>query len=385
MMPSSPSLVRTLGAGLALALATALPATAQSTGRPDQIFVADRGGEVKNQAGVVTSDTISEVTYQQRGRDRDVEAGRVDRVVFGDVPPAYRDAQGYANRGDLENAVRKYRMVADDDGAREPVRAKARFRAAQGLMQAAAADPASTPFTEVVEEFDRFLSEHPTSRLVPQARRMQARARWISGDAASAGELARGVFEALDPTGDSAYRPALCYRAGLESARAYLAAGDTATATAVYAAIQDSLTSLMAEAEDADRTAYDLLKEHAVLGQGWTLLAEGKHGQAATFFRGRISDGQPAPLRFASRLGLAEGLLGQGKHREAQLEFAAVAGLDHTDRDNVAQALVGLVRCAQALGDEDGGERIQDWLADVASQYGDTPAAAAARELAAAL
>lgn len=383
LLPSS--FVRTLGIGAALTVALTLPSAAQSTGRPDQIFVHDRGGEIKNQAGVVVDDGVNELVFQQRGRDKQSDAAKVDRIVFGDVPVAYRDAQGYANRGDFENAVRKFRVAADDSDARGPVRAKARFLAATMLMKAAALDPVSTPFTEVVSEFDTFLSDHGTSRLVPQARRMQARARWITGDAGAAAELSKAVYEALDSDGKSAYTIELCYESGLEAASAFLAAGNSADAGGIYSAMQTSLNAAMAEAEPDDRAIFDLLKQRAILGEGWQLIADGKHGQAVSFFNGKLRGDEPAVLRFNARLGLAEGLLGQAKYREAQLEFAAVSGLDHTSRDNVARALLGLARCAQAIPDTDSSDRIGDWLEAIQTQYGDTPAAASARQLAASL
>lgn len=367
--------------GLALGALLLGSAPAQDQARPDQIFVLDRTGEYKTVACMVKTDRIDEVTVDLRGRDKAYDSSKVNRVVFGTVPASYRDAQSYVTRGDYDNALRQWRLAADDAEAREPVRARARFEAAMVLMKRAAKSTDSAAFDEAIAEFDRFLGEFPTSRLVPRARRLAARSRLIAGQAQAAAELGAAVFDDLDGAGKNAYTTDLCFETGLEAARAFLTAGDSAAADALFQKIQTSLTSMTAEAEPDDRAQLELYSLRVVLGEGWRLLAEDKAGQAATFFQGKIRSGLPAALRDNARLGYAEGLLGQRKYREAQLEFAAVSGLNATSRDDVAQALVGLARCAQNLPDSDSPERIKNWLESCLTQYGDTPAARMAREL----
>jgi len=367
--------------GLALGASLMGHASAQDLSRPDQVFVFDRTGEIRAVSCEVQTDDLDQVVVTLRGNNKKYTSAKVSSVVFGTVPSSYRDAQSYEARGDLDNALRQFRLAADDAEAREAVRAKARFLAGKVLLKSAAGAPAATAYDDAVSEFDRFLSDFGTSRLVPQARQLGARARLLSGKAQASAELGAAVFGELDATGKNAYTPALCLEAGLAGARAFLYAGDSASAETLYKSIQTQLTTMMAEAEGDERAALDKYAQEALLGEGWQLLADGKAGQAASFFNGKLRGDLPASLRYNARLGYAEGLLGQKKYREAQLEFAAVSGLDPSSRDDVAQALVGLARCSKSLADSDSDERIKSWLESCTSQYGDTPAAQTAREL----
>jgi hypothetical protein len=374
-----------LGKSLALAalfcLGGLVPSSpAQDGGRPDQIFLIDRRGEAKNVSGTVQSDAIDELSVNSRGKDRSYDSGTITRVVFGTVPTAYSEGLVYANQDDLENAVRKFRIAAEDSDARGPVRAKARFLAASSLMDSAASSPENTNWSEVVDEFGRFLSDNPSNRLVPTARTKQARAQLLAGEAQLAAELGAAVFGDLDAGGKTAYTSELCLMAGLDSARAFLTAGDPAKARSLFGELEASTTGMLADADEMTTLAITSLKERALLGEGWVLLAEGKTTQANTFFSGQLLGTPSAGTRFSARLGFAETLLLQGKFRDAQLEFAAVSALDYISRDNVAQALSGLIRCAANLPDSDSAERIAAWKESILTSYGDTPAALSVRE-----
>ena len=114
------------------------------------------------------------------------------------------------------------------------------------------------------------------------------------------------------------------------------------------------------------------------------MLASDNASQAMNFFRAQLANAgsdAPAALRFGARLGLAEALLSSDKVREAQIEFARVAALDHTDRDNVARALVGQARCALQTSDSGARANARAWLETVTSQYGDTPSVLSAQEI----
>ena len=369
-----------LGKGLALTalltLGSLVPsAPAQDGGRPDQVYLVDNRGQAKTVSCIVLSDDLDKITVDQKGRERNYDAGTITRVVFGKITPAYRDGMGYADAGDLDNAVRKFRVAADDADARDAVRAKARFRAATSLMASAAKDSANTEWSSVVAEFDRFLTDYPSNRLVPTARRGQARARLLAGEAQLAAELGAAILGDLDTDGKNAYTLGLCLDAGLEAARSFLAAGDVGRARTLYTDIERAAGAARTDADDATMAAMALVQERALLGEGWALLAEDKATQAGTFFSGKLRGDISPSVKFSARLGQAEALLSQGKHRQAQFEFAAVSALDYASRDNVAQALSGLIRCAGALPDTDSAERIATWKETILTHYGDTPAA----------
>ena len=88
-----------------------------------------------------------------------------------------------------------------------------------------------------------------------------------------------------------------------------------------------------------------------------------------------------APLRHGARLGLAEALLAEGKVREAQIQFAQVSAIDHTDRDRVARALVGLAQCSLKLSDKNANQKAKRSLETVRDHYGDTPSVLQAQVL----
>ena len=120
----------------------------------------------------------------------------------------------------------------------------------------------------------------------------------------------------------------------------------------------------------------------ARLGEGFCLLAKGSTSQARTFFQGQLTNAsKSSSQRFGARLGLAQALFADGRFREAQIEFAQVSAIDHTDRDRVARALVGLAECSQQLSDSTGRQQAKSWLQTVKDQYGDTPSALRAQEL----
>ena len=370
-------------ASAALAAMVLLPGSAWAKERPDQIFYRDRTWSVRTLSGIVTEDTIASVAIEGRGNK--VDSATVARVLFGTVPDSYHDAEGYAARGDFDNALKQFRMAADDSEARQVVRAAARLEAGKMLLRAGANGAPATVFKEAVDEFDRFLTDFPTSRLVPEVRSLAARARRLNGDAQAAGELGAAVFDEMNASPDDAYTTNLCLTAGIDGARSFFAAGDTATGNALLQRMQAAVAKLMAEAELEERDALRVHSENIALTEGWAMLADGRHAQAVTFFSGKLRADLNDDLRFSARLGQAQGLLGQKKYREAQIEFAAVSALAPTNRDDVAAALVGLALCTQNLPDSDATERIRGWVTSCLSQYGDTPAAIQARELAAAL
>ena len=371
-----------LGKGLALAalftFGGLVPiSSAQEGARPDQIFTIDKRGKAKTLSGVVETDGLSEVSVVQRDKSRSYDSASITRIVFGTVPKSYSDAVAYADKGDLENAVRKFRVAADDSDARDAVRAKARFLAGNSLMASAASAPENTQWSEVIAEFDRFLADYPSNRLVPTVRAKQARAKLLNGEPQLAGELGASIMAELDTAGKTAYGTDVCLEAAMDAAGAFLAAGDPAKARALFSDVERAAAAVLSDAEEFAKHDLSAFQARALMGEGFVLLAEKKGAQANTFFTGKLQQDLSPSARFTARLGFAETLLSLGKHRLAQIEFAAVSALDYTSRDNVAQALLGLIRCATSLPDKDSTERIAAWKESILTHFGDTPAASA--------
>jgi hypothetical protein len=380
---------RSLGP-LLLAIASALPTVAEPAvqagagGRPDQVIWVNRRGSASTLTGTVVQNDLDKVVVETGDRKREFDSSDVQRITFGTVTANFIDGTAYFDRGDFENAAAKFRLAATEGSARDVVKAAARLRAVESLMRLGATD--ASAFGQAREEADKFLSNHASSRDVPQARMLQARATRLAGDAAGGGALYRALYKegaAEPPT--TGYPRLLCYQAGLRAARALLDAGDTLQAREIYAEMETALPRLLAdEAEGTpERTALLAVQAQARLGEGYCLLASGSTGQGRTFFQGQVNNADPSDpaLRYGARLGYAEALLAESKFREAQLEFAFVAAIDHTDRDRAARALVGLAESSSRLPDTDTRLKVRKWLEDVTTRYGDTPAALTAREM----
>lgn len=365
-------------------LAAALPAAGaqEPAAVPDQVY-AQRRDEVVVLQGEVTQDALEGLVLSSGGKDTKVPASEVVRVVWGEVPPAFRDGQVFFDRGEYDDAVAKLRVAAGDASARPLVQAAARLQAAEALLRWGGSEPAR--FAEAGDEARKFLDAHGQNRGAPRARMLEARARWLAGDPARAAELYRAVYAELSAGAPPAgYRVETVLRAGVEAGDALLAAGSHDAAKTLYAeverAIADQITRLDGNA--GPRAELQGLQAQALLGEGHCLLAGGDARAAETFFQGKLS-GSPASadLRFGGELGLAEALFAQQRWRDAQLAFARVSALDFADRDRVARSQVRLAECALKLGDSEARTRARGWLTTVVAEHGDTPWAAQARDI----
>jgi len=374
---------RTSLAGLALLALVGLGNPALAAQR-DQVLYRNAAGQAKTETGTVVENSLAKVRLDIGSRERDFDTASVDRVVFGDVPPAFAEGVAYFDRGDYENAAKQYQLAAGDAAARDVVKAAARLRAAESWMKRGASD--ASAFAQAKSEAEVFLADSPNNRDVPHARALLGRATWLGGDPAGAAEVFRALYQeaqGAEPTPGYSYP--ICYQSGVFAAQAFLATGDGATARALYNELSGALATLLASLDENDPSRGFLigLQAKAQLGEGFCLLADGQNAQARTFFQGQLSAAGKANAaqRFGAQLGLAEALLADGNARQAEIEFAQVSAIDYTDRDNVARALVGLAECALQLSDADGRQQAKVWLQTVRDQYGDTPAVLRAQEL----
>jgi tetratricopeptide (TPR) repeat protein len=339
--------------------------------------------------GTVTTNGLDKVVMSIAGEDEDYRSELVERITWGDVPPSYRDGRTYFDRGLFADAAAQFRLAAGDAGTRELVKADARLLAAESLLRWGASEPIH--FSEAAEEAARFEKDNPSNRDLPRARVLHARASWLAGDTETAAEIYRAVYgEWQGDSGSPGYEREFCLEAGLQAARVLLAAKDTLGARELFTSIDATVGSALAGLEATDPASRRLtaIQDEALLGEGFAELAAGNFRQALTFFEGKVNpkaNGNTRSgsdtLRFGATLGLGEALFEAGRVREAQMNFARVAALDHTDRDHSARALLRLAECTQKLVDPDYQANACAWCSTVVDQYGDTPWAAPAREL----
>jgi tetratricopeptide (TPR) repeat protein len=384
---SVPGRGTTLVSGLLVALSLAPAARAQeerSASVPDQVHVVKpRAGSIVV-TGTVVADTLDGVRVEKNKQEKSYDASEVQLIVWGDVPPAFKEAEQYRKREDYENAAAKYKVAATDASAREVVQAVARLRAAEVLYRWGARDPVH--FRESALEAERFLQSYPDNRAVPEARTLRARATLLSGDAAAASALYRALWEETRAGPKPGYDRLQGLEAGSSAARAMLAMGDTLAAREVYQALEGEAAGLLAElaADDPGRRVLLQIQSDAELGEGFALLAGGQTRQALSFFESRaqnLNGHSTGVLRSGLALGYAQSLLAEGRQREAQVWFARVVALEPSDRDRIAEALVGMADASRALGDTAEGLNPGRWLDEVLGTYGDTPAAQRARTM----
>lgn len=391
MSPTTPSASRPAGTrearfGAPVVLALLLgfgalgagPASAQGS-KNDSVLWRNARGQANTIVGKVSENGLSQVVIDTEATQRKIDALSVQRIEFGDVPPAFTDAQLYLERGEVQNAAAKFTLAAGDSAARAVVRARARLAAAQAWL-GLGADPSA--LASARKECELFLSEHPGNREVPTARFLLARVQRLAGDAPAAAETWAKLYrEAAGPTPTAGYPPLISFQAGLAAAEAYLATQDAAKARELYLGLDGAIGTALASLPEADplRPRYTAIQTEARLGEGFCLLATGSLSQARTFFQGQLTgaEGNPA-RRYGARLGLGEVLLAEGNARAAELEFAQVSAIDHTNPDRVARALLGLAQSALKLGAKADAKL---WLEAIRARHGSAPAALAAKEL----
>ncbi|MFT5150821.1 MAG: TolA-binding protein [Planctomycetota bacterium] len=343
-----------------------------------------RSGKVTTLSGIITENALSGVTLDKSGKDQTINTEEVLRIEWGAFPTSFSDGKSYVARGDFENAVARFQEAAGNAAAREVIQAAARLNSAEALLAWGAIDAGQ--FANCIAECDRFLSEYADNREVPRARWLKGRATRLSNDAAGAAAIFQGIYqEASTERPTAGYERSMCMLAGLDAADALLEAKQGADASTLYLAIETSLASMIAAITDLgspERSRLVAARGKAAAGEGFAHLAEGRLPQALTFFQGRLGSTDIATAeRHAATLGLAEVYMAQNKIRLAQVEFAKVAAVDHTDRDRVARALLGLAQSTMQLGDSDATVSARRYLNDVKNRFGDTPSALQASAL----
>ena len=371
-----------------LVVAEAAP---QERVRPDQVHIRNkRTGRPSVLSGTVESNGLDEVVIAiARGGESKVDGDSVERILWGEVPPSFRDGRTYFDRGDFASAAQSFRLAAGDASAREVVQAAARLRAAQALLRSGAQEPAN--FAEAVLEVGTFLAEYPNNREVPAARMTEGRALLLAGKADEAGSAYRAVFAEL--SGDAmttGYDTGTCMEAGLLGARAMLDAKDTLAARELLTSIDTAIGPMIdaLDSESALRTRLIAIRDEALLGDGFAELAAGNSKPALTFFQNQLTGlGAEASQtsRMVASLGLAEALLAEGQYLEAEYLFASVSALDHGAPDRVARAQLRMAQCELKILHADSKGRARTLLESVIENHGDTPSAAEARDVLATL
>lgn len=365
--------------------AGAAPSTPLQSGKPDTIYRRnERTGRVIALSGIVLENSLTQVKLDRNGKTASYDAASIVRIDWGSVPPSYRDGMTYRRRSDWAQAVTSFRIAATDASTRNVLQADARLQACEALLRYGASDPGQ--FAEAVKEADRLTTDFASSSLVPRARAIQARALRLTGDDAAAATAFESLYgEGASDPATSGYDRQACLRAGLQAAWCHLEAGDSVRARELFGATKGALEGLAAGLSGGDPQVLTRLVDlagEAAMGEGFCLLAGGDASSALAFFERTTARSDAAPgARYAALLGRGEALLALEKLRDAQLCFAEVAALEHTNPDRAARAVLGLAQTTLALGDGDAAGAARRWLTVISDSYGDTPSARKALDL----
>lgn len=363
-----------IGLAAALALGTAGLAAAQS--KQDTVYrYNERTEKTQTLQGKVTEDTLGGLKMI-RGGDKTSEYPATDivQVVFGDLPVGLSDGRKLVKRGEYEQAIASFQGAATDDDVREPVRAQARLESIQAMMAWGATD--RSRFAGAISEADRFISDFSTSRHLPAARAMKARAAWLSGDA----EAARDGYAALYEAGsaaDSGYLALDVADAALQGGLAAYAAGDASKGRELMGMAENAYRAVESTRPGAASRAL-VGAELASLAESLSKVARGDFSGARSGLQRAMDSKESDAAKMAARLAFAKVLLNEGEVFEAKLAFAQVAAIDHSSADRRAEAMIGLADVALAEGGDDAEARAREHLQRVVKGYGDTPAAAVA-------
>ena len=357
----------------AVALAAAPTAAAQ---KADVVYrLNPRTGKTQAIQGSVTRDGLDKIEITLRdGDSKGYGSLEVIQVVWGDVPTEFEDGKKFARRADWGNAVKSYQSAADSSNARGPVKAAARMASVQSLISWGATQPAR--FADAVAEADRFLAEFAENRHLPTVRALKARAAWLSGDA----EAARDGYRALHDAGKGGtdgYPTLMVAEAALSAGHAATAAKDTGTARELFTAAESAFREIAA-GDTADATRAAAGAEEASLGESYSRIAREDFAGARGALERAVDKMETPAGRAAARLALGQCLVGLGENQAAIKELGWVSGLDHSNADRRAMALLALAQAELGLGDK-GRTAAKAALDRVVASYGATPAAATAR------
>ena len=328
-----------------------------------------RTGKTQAIQGTVTSDGLDKIEITLRdGDSKGYGSLEVIQVIWGDVPTEFEDGKKFGRRMDWENAVKSYQSAAESSNARGPVKAAARMASVEAMISWGASQPAR--FADAVAEADRFLAEFAENRHLPTVRALKARAAWLSGDA----EAARDGYRALHDAGSGGadgYPALMVAEAALSAGHAAIAAKDTGTARELFTAAENAFREIAAgDTADATRAAAGV--EEASLGESYSRIAREDFAGARGALERAVDKMETPAGRAAARLALGHCLVGLGENQAAIRVLGWVSGLDHSNADRRAMALVALAQAEMGLGDK-GRTAAKAALDRVVASYGGLP------------
>jgi tetratricopeptide (TPR) repeat protein len=318
---------------LLLVCSAAGPAPARAAGGEDDVALLD-GSSLKNVTVLQAHHDEVRVDTDGDGQaDRNVPAGSIVDITYGDEPLALKQGRFHLDSGNHNKARAEFREALEEKEARAfwlvPA---ARYAIAESLRR----DPEGgrEALERALAEYQTIIEDHPRSRRVPYAIRGIGRVKLAMGDAAEA----QTQFEKL---AGGRYGSIWTLRGKLGKARA-LSARDRAeqglalAQQVIEAAREPGLFDVRSEAEDV-RTEL--------------LFNAGRYEQVRKIYR-QMAEAAPetnpgVKARAYNRIG--DAYLAENKVKEAVFAYLRVRVLYPDKKEQLAHALYGAARCFTSM------------------------------------
>ncbi len=329
--------------GLALAFLLACPCRAFAQDKDLDRIIFTGGRTVK---ATVLQDDYDKVVYQKVGRPKKEEpASKVQRIVYGGLPQAFRDGekaekaadQGAENAKSLyENAARSFELAANT-AKRASVKALALYRAALCRMKLGLQDKALLP--SAIKAFQAFLEFAPKSRFSLEARLELARCHRLNGDL-------QGGLKVLDAFSKRILDETLPVKwdalVQMERIRTLLAGGKPRDAAPLVDGAARALNEIQPKTDEI--RAYQVELKFL---EGKTKIDSKDYSGAETYFQGLLSQASKDPdLQSAAYAGLGETYYARGMEKKSEKDlwkayfnFGRAYVLDIRDREMGARVL----------------------------------------------
>lgn len=351
---------------LSMSMLTTTPVAAQG-----RIDVLNSRGQIAPLTGAtVVRETLEQVSFRRGGPESKVETRKtqlVVQVVHGPGSEAWNLGLSARAGNRLQEAATLLTTATRDT---EPP-----WVAAMALLELAEVQALRGPDNAAAAQgaIERFLTEYPEHRLLPKALLLSARFAAQSGRTDAAREAVQRV---IDLAQQGSITPDWAIRAQITLGQELLAAGQGAAAGEAFTAAGLAGESALRDLGRRDdlKPLIAALSLSARSGTGGALLAQGRIGQARTFFQQLERDGGDDPaIAAAAGNGLAEADFKDDKLKDAQLGFARIAVTGASVPDQHAKALYYLGRCAAALGqkglEKNGRQKSRDYYNEVQDRY----------------
>jgi TolA-binding protein len=327
-----------------LSILLALPLAAQ--GRVTQV-------DGTNVTGTITAATLNSIEVRNGDQTTSITPDQVLRISFGTAPTVIRQAQGYLDKLEFQNAVN---LLDEAAGQADPawVAPYAKILRAEALLAWSGFDTGRA--AEAQQAFSEWLASYPDHFWVPRARIGKAMAMGRSGKVSDAAKELQSVasFAFEKNLGKQVE-----FKARIARCLVYLQGNDAALArqrlegsSGLVASLKEAAMSPQSPTALRNQLNQHWVQAQILLGDALEQtdgLAQAK-GYWERLLRSERNLGDDA--RATGKIVIARAARDAGKLREAQFALAEIAATINAGPETMARALYTLGEVCQELGDK---------------------------------